>query len=70
LGGTGCGDGVFAAVGAVCEKGLIEGVYGSSVGDVPPSEELQEMVEKMTVWVSEAESKEAALSPLPSTLEQ
>jgi hypothetical protein len=36
-------------------KGLIEGVYGSSVGDVPPSEELQEMVEKMTVWVNEAE---------------
>ncbi|KAN0109625.1 Dor1 domain containing protein [Russula decolorans] len=51
-------------------KGLIEGVYGSSVGDVPPSEELQEIVEKMTVWVNEAESKEAALSPLPSTLEQ
>jgi conserved oligomeric Golgi complex subunit 8 len=48
-------------------KGLIEGVYGSSVVDVPPSEELQEMVEKMTVWVNEAESKEVAL---PSTLEQ
>ncbi len=44
-------------------KGLIEGVYGSSVGDVPPSEALQEMVEKMNVWVNETESKEAALSP-------
>jgi len=45
-------------------KGLIEGVYGSSVGDVPPSEALQEMMEKMSVWVSEAETKrEAALSP-------
>ncbi|KAI0262642.1 Dor1-like family-domain-containing protein [Russula aff. rugulosa BPL654] len=51
-------------------KGLIEGVYGSSVGDVPPSEELQEKVEKMTVWVDEAESKEAASSPVPSALEQ
>src|SRR6266436_2189829 len=44
-------------------KGLIEGVYGSSVGDVPPSEALQEMVEKMNVWVNETESKEAALTP-------
>ena len=51
-------------------KGLIEGVYGSSVGDVPPGGEFQEMLEKMTVWVNEAERKEAALSPLPSTLEQ
>lgn len=50
-------------------KGLIEGVYGSSVGDVPPSEALQEMVEKVTVWVNEAEGKEAASSPLSSTLE-
>ncbi len=30
-------------------KGLIEGVYGSNIGDVPPSEALQEMVEKMGV---------------------
>jgi len=45
-------------------KGLIEGVYGSSVGDVPPSEALREMVEKMDVWVNETESKEAALTPL------
>jgi hypothetical protein len=51
-------------------KGLIEGVYGSSVGDVPPSEELQEKVEKMTVWIDEAESKEATSSPVPSALEQ
>ncbi|KAH9991099.1 Dor1-like family-domain-containing protein [Russula vinacea] len=41
-------------------KGLIEGVYGSSVVNVPPSEALQEMIEKMRVWVSEAETKEAA----------
>jgi hypothetical protein len=41
-------------------KGLIEGVYGSSVGNVPPSEALQGMIEKMRVWVSEAETKEAA----------
>ncbi|KAF8468059.1 hypothetical protein DFH94DRAFT_285249 [Russula ochroleuca] len=40
---------------------LIEGVYGSSVEDVPSS--------KNEVWVSEAETKEAALSPLPPTLE-
>jgi len=32
-------------------KGLIEGVYGSNVGDVPPSEALREMVEKMNAWV-------------------
>jgi hypothetical protein len=51
-------------------KGLIEGVYCSSVGDVPPSEELQEKVEKMTVWVDEAESKEVASSPVPSALGQ
>ena len=36
-------------------KGLIEGVYGSSARDVPPSEALQEMIEKMGEWVSEAE---------------
>ena len=51
-------------------KGLIEGVYSSSVGDVPPSEELQEKVEKMTVWVDGAESKEVASSPVPSALGQ
>ena len=48
-------------------KGLIEGVYGSSAGEVPPSEALQEMIEKMGVWVSEAEPQEAASSPLPPT---
>jgi hypothetical protein len=51
-------------------KGLIEGVYGSSVGDVPPSEALQEMMEKMSVWISEAETKEAVSCPSSSTLEQ
>ena len=48
-------------------KGLIEGVYGSSAGEVPPSEALQKVIEKMGVWVSEVEPKEAALSPLPHT---
>ena len=46
-------------------KGLIEGVCGSR--DVPPSVALQEMMEKMGVWVNEAETQEAALSPLPPT---
>ena len=45
-------------------KGLIEGVYGSSAEEVPPSEALQEMIAKMGVWVSGAEPQEAALSPL------
>ena len=48
-------------------KGLIEGVYESSAGEVPPSGALQEMIAKMGVWVSEAEPQEAALSPLPPT---
>ena len=48
-------------------KGLIEGVYGSSAGEVPPSEALQKMIEKMGVGVSEVEPKEAVLSPLPHT---
>ena len=30
-------------------KGLIEGVYGSNVGDIPPSKALQEMMEKISV---------------------
>ena len=46
-------------------KGLIESVHGSR--DVPPSEALQEMMEKMGAWVNEAETQEAALSPLPPT---
>jgi hypothetical protein len=45
-------------------RGLIEGVYGRSVGDVPPGEELRGMMERMDVWVSEA----GAMSP-PSTVE-
>ena len=47
-------------------KGLVEGVYGSSLADVPPNEELREMMEKVNVWVGEAEATEVALSPHPS----
>ena len=36
-------------------KGLIDGVYGFSAWEVLPSWALQEMMEKMGVWVSEAE---------------
>ena len=50
-------------------KGLIEGVYGSRVGDVPPSEALQEMMERMSVWVSKAETQGTLSLPLP-TFEQ
>jgi hypothetical protein len=42
------------------KKGLIEGAYGSGAMNVPPSGVLQEMIEKMGVLVSEAETKEAA----------
>jgi len=47
----------------------MEGVCGFSAGDVPPSEtaetlqEMTSMTEKISVWVSAAETKEAALSP-------
>jgi hypothetical protein len=34
-------------------RGLIEGVYGSDLGDVPPNEALREMMEKMGSWVDE-----------------
>lgn len=42
-------DGVFAVVVPFVRKGLIEGVYGSSVRDVPRSEALQEMMEKLSM---------------------
>ena len=48
-------------------KGLIDGVYGSSAGEVPPREALQKMIEKMGVWVSEVGPHEAELSPLSPT---
>ena len=43
-------------------KGLID-LYGSSAGDVPPSEALQETIEKVGVggWVSEAEPQASGL---------
>jgi hypothetical protein len=37
-------------------------VCASSVGNVSPSEALQEMIEKMEVWVSEAETKKVGES--------
>ena len=43
-------------------RGLIEGVYGSDISDVPPSKALQEMMEKRGSWVNEAGSKELAAS--------
>ena len=48
---------------------MIEGVYGSRVGDVPPSEALQEMMERMSVWVSKAETQGTLSLPFP-TFEQ
>ena len=39
----------------LCEEGIDRGcvwLQRFSVGDMPPSEELQEIIEKMTVWVS------------------
>ncbi|KAI0290617.1 Dor1-like family-domain-containing protein [Russula brevipes] len=45
-------------------RGLIEGVYGRSVDDVPPSEELRRVMERMDVGDSEA----GAMSP-PSAIE-
>lgn len=50
-------------------RGLIEGVYGSDISDVPPGEVLQEMLEKIGSWVDEAEAKEPSTSSLPSTLQ-
>jgi len=46
-------------------RGLIEGVYGSDISDVPPSKGSQEMIEKVGLRVDEAGSKElAASSPI------
>jgi hypothetical protein len=44
-------------------KGLIEGVYGCNIADVPPSEALQEMVEKIGSWVDEAEASSLLSAP-------
>jgi conserved oligomeric Golgi complex subunit 8 len=49
-------------------KGLIEGVYGHSLADVPPSEELQEMMEKLSVLVGEVEAKEGPGSMINTSL--
>ncbi|KAH9973379.1 Dor1-like family-domain-containing protein [Russula compacta] len=37
-------------------RGLIEGVYGRGIGDVPPSEVLRGMMEKISAWISEVET--------------
>jgi conserved oligomeric Golgi complex subunit 8 len=50
-------------------RGLIEGVYGSDICDVPPSEALQELLEKIGSWVDSGDAKEPPRSPLPSTLQ-
>ena len=50
-------------------RGLIEGVYGSDLGNVPPNDALREMMEKMGSWVDEGEAKEPAVSSLPSIVE-
>jgi hypothetical protein len=50
-------------------RGLIEGVYGSDISDVPPSEVLQEMLGKIGSWVDSGDAKEPPRSPLPSTLQ-
>ena len=47
------------------KRGLIEGVYGSDVGDVPPGEVLQDMLEKIGSWGV----KETPTSPLPSAVQ-
>jgi hypothetical protein len=41
-------------------RGLIEGVYGFDICDAPPSEALQEMLEKIgsESWVDSADAKE------------
>jgi len=39
-------------------RGLIEGVYGSRIRDVPPDEGLQKVMEKMNGWVGENETPE------------
>ena len=38
-------------------RGLIEGVYGSDISKVPPSEALQDMMQKIGSWVYEVEVK-------------
>ena len=62
---TGCCEGVLQLLMPFVKKGLIEGVYGSSAEEVPFSEALQKTIEKMGVWVSEAEPHEAAFSTSP-----
>jgi len=39
-------------------RGLIEGVYGSDISNVPPSEALQDMIQRLGSWVDEVEVKE------------
>jgi len=48
-------------------RGLIEGVYGSRIRDVPPREGLQIVMENVNAWVCEDGVTEAASSPLPSS---
>jgi hypothetical protein len=50
-------------------RGLIEGVYGCDIDDVPPSEVLKEMLEKIGSWVDDEAKAKGSTSPLPSTLE-
>ena len=38
-------------------RGLIEGVYGSDISKVPPSEALQDMIQRIGSWVYGAEAK-------------
>ena len=46
-------------------RGLIEGVYGSDISDVPPSEALQDMMQRIGSWVDEAEAKDLKESSHP-----
>jgi hypothetical protein len=46
-------------------RGLIEGVYGSNIGDVPPSEALQDVIQRMGSWVDQVEVKEPEESSHP-----
>ena len=37
-------------------RGLIEGVFGSDISSVPPSEALEDIIQRMSLWVDEAEA--------------
>lgn len=37
-------------------RGLVEGVYGCSIKDMPPGEVLRGMMEKISAWISEVET--------------